>query len=993
MHYIKLYFTFLLASQICSIQLISQNQSIDYTINSKLDDQHHTLAADMVITYHNLSSDTLLALKMHTWMNVYKAKKSPFANQLKRLGIRAKFDLKKADKGGYSHISFMEENSSLNYNFEDESNEILSVELKTPIFPGEAKSILCHFVLQIPKNISRGGHLGQSYQMTQWYPKCALYDTSGWHTMPYLENGEYFNDFGNYDIRIELPEDYFVAATGVLQTASEENRLEAWSKVCNEWKMDNYTSSLKPVSSNYKTKIVAYKADRVSDFAWFADKQFWVNKDTISIENNTINVYSFYYPYITSSWKTATEYGKSAIRYFSEKIGAYPYKQVTLVEGKKNSSDAMEYPMITLIEKGYSSPLELEQVIVHEVGHNWFQGIVSNNERKEAWLDEGLVTYYEHEYFKSRPFPTFLSDAPYPMFTDYDKVDDFIWYLQASHRHDLSASSPVTDYSLSGYVESVYQKPAKGLRLLSKTLNDPDLSNFMKAYYTKYKFKHPSGINFIHLLNESNIHWFDKLYINSNQKIDVQLVKQKDNVIVKHDFDTSIPIEIEGYKKGKQVWSKIIHDAQRNDTISMLNLDLEYIVADPNFLLPETKRLNNILRLKKSPFTPKAVQTHLFPGVGHSLSDDWYFHPLAGYNHYDGFYPLLALHNLSLPKNSVQAGIIAGYGLKSKRPVIQSGIEYLAPFKTEGIDFLKIGAEFRTFSQSIYDVTNNKDYYTKLAFKFGIVLKQRNQGSSEKEFNVRPIIINSRYSYYSDIVIPGMGPIQIHGKTNYTIYEFKYSDVNRRNLFPHALNLGFEFANKYFKSTFEYNLTTPLRLGKNTAGDLKIFAGAQSNNSDKFNTSFVLNGTTSRQYSSQLDYKYDELLLGRNETSGSLSKQIFLKDAGFYTLSQALNTSDLLIAFSYRIKISDFIPIRPYAQYGFAHQKRTDIVQSYFTSGVSLVIIKNLLEVNIPLYENKTVQAGYSNNSNPHPKFKQKINFTLNLKDFNPIKWINKIGT
>ena len=170
-----------------------------------------------------------------------------------------------------------------------------------PISPGSSCRITTPFHEVLPKTFSRGGHDGQSYQISQWYPKPAVYDRFGWHPIPYLDQGEFYSEYGNFDVKITLPDNYTVGATGDLQpdSKSEMTRLEA---------LDQYTRAKfnLPVNKSYpsqdvsfihfankdsfppsseKMKTLHYIQSNVHDFAWFADKRFYVLKDNVQLED------------------------------------------------------------------------------------------------------------------------------------------------------------------------------------------------------------------------------------------------------------------------------------------------------------------------------------------------------------------------------------------------------------------------------------------------------------------------------------------------------------------------------------------------------------------------------------------------------------------------------------------------------------------------------------------------------------------------------------
>ena len=176
--------------------------------------------------------------------------------------------------------------------------------------------------------------------MTQWYPKIALLDSTGWNTMNYLEIGEYFNDFGNYEVTISLSSDYKIAATGTKTNKAEYDFLDTL--------LGNKRDTLHSRHQSSTFNEVHFSAKNVVDFAWFADKEFIVDHDTLLLKSRIIDLWTFYKPRKQNVWKGAIGSSKKALIYLSEKISEYPYPQITLVECDRDARDAMEYPMISL---------------------------------------------------------------------------------------------------------------------------------------------------------------------------------------------------------------------------------------------------------------------------------------------------------------------------------------------------------------------------------------------------------------------------------------------------------------------------------------------------------------------------------------------------------------------------------------------------------------------------------------------------------------------
>jgi hypothetical protein len=212
----------------------------------------------------------------------------------------------------------------------------------------------------------------ESYQISQWYPKPAVYDRSGWHQMPYLDQGEFYSEFGNFDVSITLPANYIVGASGDLQT---KNEIDMLNKVAADtsWKSNIYykRNDFPPSSEDLKT--IQYKGTHIHDFAWFADKRFHVLKGklTLPASGREVTTWAMFTDIQAYLWKDAIGYINSAIEHYSKWIGDYPYNCFTAVQASLTAGDGMEYPGMTVIGLSDDS-YSLDQVIAHEVCHSWF---------------------------------------------------------------------------------------------------------------------------------------------------------------------------------------------------------------------------------------------------------------------------------------------------------------------------------------------------------------------------------------------------------------------------------------------------------------------------------------------------------------------------------------------------------------------------------------------------------------------------------------------
>jgi hypothetical protein len=201
-------------------------QNVDYKIDVTLNDVDNTLNGFEIINYTNNSPDTLRFIWFHLWPNAYKNDRTALSEQLLQLG-RTDFYFSSDEQRGYiNRLDFKVDGVTATLEDHPLYIDITKVILPGGLAPGKTIKITTPFHEKIPFNFSRGGHVGNTYQITQWYPKPAVYDIHGWHAFPYLDQGEFYSEFGNFNVQITVPKDYVVAATGELQNEDEQKWLQ-----------------------------------------------------------------------------------------------------------------------------------------------------------------------------------------------------------------------------------------------------------------------------------------------------------------------------------------------------------------------------------------------------------------------------------------------------------------------------------------------------------------------------------------------------------------------------------------------------------------------------------------------------------------------------------------------------------------------------------------------------------------------------------------------
>ncbi|HIG32450.1 MAG TPA: M1 family peptidase, partial [Flavobacteriales bacterium] len=381
-------------------------QEVNYTIDVELDDENHTLKGMEYIDYTNNSPNDLDFLWFHIWPNAYKDNSTALFKQALELGDKKGYYSSEQERGFINGLNFKVNGEMIKWDYHPEHIDICKLLLNKPLKAGESIRISTPFFVKIPDaKFSRLGHVDQSYMITQWYPKPAVFDKDGWHEMPYLGMGEFYSEFGSFDVSITLPSNYTVGATGDLQNPEEISRLNKLAKITDT--ISNFGEDMSFPVSDLSTKTLRYIQKDVHDFGWFADKRYHVLKGEVKLPHSKgkVTLWTMFTNNEADLWKNSIEYMHDAVYYYSLWNGDYPYKQCTAVDGTISAGGGMEYPNVTVIgESGNAKALE--EVIMHEVGHNWFYGMLGSNERLHPWMDEGINSHNELRYMR-RKYPEY----------------------------------------------------------------------------------------------------------------------------------------------------------------------------------------------------------------------------------------------------------------------------------------------------------------------------------------------------------------------------------------------------------------------------------------------------------------------------------------------------------------------------------------------------------------------------------------------------------
>lgn len=657
-------------------------QQVNHVINVELNDIDHSLAADITTTYINNSPDALNEIWMHLWPNAYSSAKTALAKQHFRDGDLFMFYAMAKDLGSIDGLDFKVNGDAVEWEFDAENPDIALIKLNEPLAPGERLELTTPFNVKLPTGkISRLGHIGQSYQITQWYPKPAVYDRDGWHPMPYLSQGEFYSEYGSFDVIITLPENYTVGATGdLIVNPQSDNAVEhiRLAKLNEETRayiekgefITDFDSNQFPTSSE-KKKTLHYHQDNVHDFAWFADKRYKVLKDKVALPHSgrEVTTWLMFTPNEEELWKDAIDYINKSTYYYSLWNGDYPYSQVTAVDGTISAGGGMEYPNVTVIGES-GSDFALNMVIAHEVGHNWFYGILGSNERTNAWMDEGLNSFNETRYIEAFYEDTIVEKLAADInkniiekldLTDFEYrwVDELSYVFPARFGVDQPLQCHSDDFSSLNYGAMVYKKTAAIFTFLQQYIGVEEFDKAMSTYFEDWKFKHPSPSDLQASLEKStgkDLNWFFEGWIKTKNKNDwkvcsIEGTDVSATVRVKNVGQQTSPVEVVAFNGPNETTTQWVDPLAPGESteVTLSGGPITRVVIDPDKYSLDYNKQNNTINnggiLKKV----EPLELKILSRLENGERTQVYWMPVTAWNAINGLMVGGAFHNTSLP--------------------------------------------------------------------------------------------------------------------------------------------------------------------------------------------------------------------------------------------------------------------------------------------------------------------------------------------------------
>jgi hypothetical protein len=595
-------------------------QRADYAIRATLDTSARTVRGEETITYTNNSPDTLRFVWVQLDQNLFTASSrgalmagslrgsvpeagargggSPEGVRLLKVAEPATPGARGKPAGPSAALPYLV------------NGTMMRVDLTRPLPPKGRQKLEIAWSFPFPVDANRMGvediDGNPVFEVAQWYPRMAVYDdVRGWNTEQYYGRGEFYLEYGSFDVSLTVPADMLVAATGTLRnpdevlTAAQRARL-ARARTSSETVMIRGKDEIGDPASRPPTTFPnltwRFTADSVRDFAWAAARHFvW---DAVGVNGGKTLAMSFYPPSAEPTWQAASQYGKTAIEDYSKQWVPYPYPVAINVNGIEGG---MEYPMIVFCHERVDS-VALSAVTDHEFGHTWFPMVVGSNERRYGWMDEGFNSFMNHYNFPKR-----WPGQPMPLARGVQET-----YLKNAVSGDEQVIMIPADRArtIENWRQTNYNKPAVGLVLLRERLTSPErFDPVFREYIRRWAYKHPTPADFFRTMEDGlgeDLSWFWRSWFYTTERLDqaVDSVVLSDSagvvsrVYLRNVGEMPMPVELalmmdDGTTERVTLPVEVWFRGSRYTAVIPGPRKVNAVVIDPDGWYPDVDRTNN----------------------------------------------------------------------------------------------------------------------------------------------------------------------------------------------------------------------------------------------------------------------------------------------------------------------------------------------------------------------------------------------------------------
>lgn len=657
----------------------------DYVINADLDVDNALVKGYEHIVYVNDSEFEISQINLHVYADYFSRDGAYYTDRKKPFN---------EEKSGYTSID-----SIYNCNGTEGSLKINGTMayfyLNYTMQPGDTAEFDIYFTNKVPYPFLREGHMKGQFDLTQWYPKVAVFNKGKWADFQASRYAEFYGEFGDYDVSINIPSHYYVFGTGKqIEPASDMEFLDSIAKTGEEYsgKPDNVR------------KTVRFKGENITDCAFSILKEFSVIKET----RDSLTVLIAAGKGMRSQYEYIMDDIFGCIEFFSETFYPYPFDYLTISSGVLNAGSGMEYPTFIIVgplpdmnRNGMKSRV-LEEVVVHEIGHQWFYYMLASNEAMEPFMDESFTNYITMLYLDRHEDRYYIK---LPLLGNIQERD--MYYISYQYLQSAKELKPMNfssyDYdNMDAYATTYYMKGIFIMKTINDMMPEGMFIKLLGEYVKEFKFKHPDISDFEQFINEKTDFRYSlelKNLLYENVYTDYYIKEAIDsadmlNVKIGNNSYFNFPVRVTAEYNDKPEMTLL--NMSEEEYISFPAQGIKNVTVDNDFSGLDTDYSNNRLH--------SGIKVHWLPGIPSFYDRNLYILPWADLNIYDRLSPGVQLYLCDLPTIDLNGiGIYGHYGFK-----LFAGYNILmnSPLLKVGADIMQ-GDDIRTVMSDNFTYMND----------------------------------------------------------------------------------------------------------------------------------------------------------------------------------------------------------------------------------------------------------------------------------------------
>lgn len=922
---IRLILVFIIA--FCSINFCVGQTTMD--IVAVLNDSTRIFNIQHTIEYENNSEKALTAIYLNDWANSYKDKSTPLAKRFAEDYLR-RFHFAKNEERGYTKIYSINDENLIPYNWErpEDAADIIKIDLKQPLLPGETKTIDLLYSVKVPSDkFTRYGYdVEGNFKLNYWYVTPAVYK-NGWQIYSDKNLGNQYTEPVNIKIKLSTRPYLYVASPLKLDRLVTEDTFKT-----------SYLSGENSVTSQlYLTKSYRFESFRANSTEIITNLQ----DEGLSLD-------------IKSTILTRI------MKYLENRLGEYPQSALMVTRDEHLNNPVYGLNQLPSFIRPFPDGFQFDIKQLKTITNQYVKNTILVNPRKEQWVYDAIVISlimdYVDEYYPKMKLLGNLSDIfgiRWFHASDLEFNDQYPFLYLHMARMNIDQPLGTAQDSLVKFNKNISNayKAGTGLKYLDDYLQSDIVKNSISEYYKTYVLKPSTEKDFLDILQKNtkkDISWFAEDYVQTNKKIDYKISKLRKSsdslrVTIKNKTNTNMPISLFGLKDGEIVYKTWVDDIGNTKEVTIPRDSIDRLALNYEGIAPEVNQRDNYRRV--TTLLNRPLQFRLFQDIEDPRYNQFFFMPEFNYNLYDGISIGPKLYNKTFLNKNFEWKISPKYGFTSKTIVGSASANYTQYLDDENLFAIRFGAGGTRFSYG-YDL-----FYEKFTPSVGLFFR-----NSYLRDNQRQSLTFRNVNVSQDL--DPLNPVE-QPKYNVVNLGYNYSDTNLI---------------EYFRGGVDYQIAKNFSKVSLTLEYRKLFKSNRQINVRFFAGTFLFNDETDNDYFSfaldrPTDYLFDYNYYGRSQDSGLFSQQIIVAEGGFKSQLQPEFANQWITTTNASTNIWKWI----YAYGDIGLVKNEGFKPKFvYDSGIRMSFVADYFEIFLPVYSNLGWEIGQKD-------YDQKIRFIVTL--------------